>query len=167
MKERFVRRHGLEDFSNLSEELYEDWLEFNRRFNTEYEMKFYPHLKSLMQKRQNQTQRQMDMVQVLASVSPLGAVSLVSMDLARTGIFQQERLEKALDLHWLYVGRFIGQKRSEEDPVVTDFAWFDYQDRETVGECLSRNAFGILNLVILAVLGFVGAYVAILRYDVR
>ncbi len=36
-----------------------------------------------------------------------------------------------------------------------------------VGECLSRNAFRILNLIILAVLGFVGAYVAILRYDVR
>ncbi len=48
-----------------------------------------------------------------------------------------------------------------------DFSWFSYEDKDTIGECFSRNMFHILNLVLLSVLGFAGAYAGILRYDVR
>ena len=120
-----------------------------------------------MEKRQNEIQKQNHLARVLAVISPLGAVSFVSMDLARTGILQQERLKKALDRHWSYLAGFMREKRAEEHPDLSGFVRFDYKDEETVLDCLSRNVFGILNLVLLAVLGFVGAYVAILRYDVR
>jgi hypothetical protein len=106
---------------------------------------------------------------MLSAVSPLGAVSFASMDLARTGFVQQEQIENALNAHLIYLGRFIQEKQffQGENPVLTDFSRFTYQDNETLGECLSRNAFHILNLALLAVLGFAGAYVSILRYDVR
>ena len=57
--------------------------------------------------------------------------------------------------------------RTFEGVDLTDFAWFTYQENDSLGQCLSRNTFHILNLALLAIAGFTGAYVAILRYDVR
>ena len=170
VQEAFGRRHGLatsEDWTSISDELYGEWMKVNRLANTETEERYYTHLRPLVEKRQNEIQKQNHLAQVLAAVSPLGAVSFVSIDLARTGILQQERLKKALDRHWSYLAGFMREKRAEEHPDLSGFVPFDYKDEETVLDCLSRNVFGILNLVLLAVLGFVGAYVAILRYDVR
>ena len=110
---------------------------------------------------------------VLSGISPLGAVDVVTMDLARTGFIQQERLEDALQAHLIYLNQFTKDKyrRPREQTAlatsVSDLSWFTYRDDEGLGECLSRNVFHILHLVLLAVLGFAGAYVAILRYDVR
>ncbi len=91
------------------------------------------------------------------------------MDLARTGPVQQERIEDAVSVHQEYMAGFIRGKEAqpEQERTLTDFSLFTYRDQETLGACLSRNAFRILNLAVLAVLGFAGAYVAILRYDVR
>ncbi len=171
VQEAFKRRHGLTTpkdwMMNISDKLYGEWVRINRIANTEIEERYYTHLRPLMEKRQNEIQKQNNLALVLASISPIGAVSFVSMDFAHTGIIQQERLKKALDRHWSYLAGFMREKRAEEHPDLSGFVPFDYKDEETVWDCLPRNVFGILNLVLLAVLGFVGAYVAILRYDVR
>ena len=60
-----------------------------------------------------------------------------------------------------------GRKHSQDEVIITDFALFNYQDPDTLSDSISRNLFHILNLMLLAILGFAGAYVAILRYDVR
>jgi hypothetical protein len=124
-------------------------------------------LRDLRVERENQTRRQQNLVAVASSISPFGAISFVSMDIARTGLVQQEKVEKALNAHLIYLSHFIQEKFYQENPVTTDFSWFTYRDDEALRECLSRNTFHILNLGLLAILGFSGAYVAILRYDVR
>ena len=168
--ERFGRRHGLsvpDGLQSMSKELRRLYEMDHRKSLAMFETEFYPLLRPLMEKRQNQIRRQNHQAQVLAAISPLASVSFASMDLARTGPFQQERLEKELDIYWNYMARYTRQKRSEDEPVLTDFSWFEYQDEETVWQCLSRNTFRILNLALLAIMGFAGAYVAILKYDVR
>ena len=74
-----------------------------------------------------------------------------------------------MNTYSVYLARYLHKKRSEhwEDRKIGDFLWFSYEDKDTIGECLSRKMFHILNLVLLSVLGFAGAYVGILRYDVR
>ena len=85
----------------------------------------------------------------------------------------QELVEDALNAYLMEMDRYVQDKeRTVEgstlrDVDMTDFTFFSYTHREGLGACLSRNAFNILNLVLLALLGFVGAYVAMLRYDVR
>ena len=78
-------------------------------------------------------------------------------------------MEDALNVYLIYLKRFIREKDSlpSRSRVLTDYSQFTYQDGEALGACLSRNTIHILNLGLLAVLGFAGAYVAILRYDVR
>ena len=139
-----------------------------RKTGAGYETEYYPRLRGLLlEERRNQVRRKQDLTVSLSAISPLGAVSFASMDLARTGIVQQEQLENALDAYHLYLGQFMREKLSMDEVVLTDFSFFTYRDTDTLRECLSRNVFHILNLVLLAVLGFAGAYVSILRYDVR
>ena len=168
--ERFGRRYGLgfpDGLSSMSKELRHLYEMDHRKSLARFETEYYPLLRPLMEKRQNQIRRQNHQAQTLAAISPLAAVSFASMDLARTGPFQQEQVEKELDVYWNYMAQYTRQKRSEDEPLLADFSWFEYQDEETVWQCLSRNAFRILNLALLAILGFAGAYVAVLRYDVR
>ena len=168
---RFGRRHGLtwpEGFSSMSKELRREWELFSRKDQAKLETEYYPRLRGLlMEERRNQVRRKQNLTVSLSAISPLGAVSFASMDLARTGIFQKEQLENALDDYHLYLGRFLREKLSMDEVVLADFSLFNYRDTDTLSECLSRNAFHILNLLLLAILGFAGAYVAILRYDVR
>jgi ABC-type transport system involved in multi-copper enzyme maturation permease subunit len=119
--------------------------------------------------RQRQMRRQRDLTMVLSGLSPLGAVTAVGTDLARTGFAQQERLENALDAYLSYYYHYIRERETPpgERPDLADFSSFEYRDSETLAEVVTRNAFSLLNLALLAVLGFAGAYVTILRYDVR
>jgi ABC-type transport system involved in multi-copper enzyme maturation permease subunit len=143
-------------------------LEGARKIESRWDAEFYARLTRIQAERRNQIRAQQRLAAILSAISPLGAVSFASMDLARTGFAQQEQVENALNAHLIYLGRFIQEKQFQEgDTVLTDFVPFTFQDRETLGECLSRNVFHILNLALLAILGFAGAYVAILRYDVR
>ncbi len=130
---------------------------------------FLTQLTRLRAERRNSLRAQHRLATALSAVSPLGAVSFASMDLARTGFVQQEHVEDALRAHLVYLGQFVREKQyaPQEDRTLTDYTWFAYQNADSLGACLSRNAFHILNLALLAVLGFAGAYVAILRYDVR
>ena len=85
---------------------------------------------------------------------------------------QQEQIEDALSSYLAYLTEYVRKKRLEEgwmstDVDLSDFAWFSHQNRDTVGDLVLRNALSVVNLALLALLGFVGAHVAMLRYDVR
>ncbi len=117
--------------------------------------------------------RQQRLAMILSGVSPFGAVSYTTMDLARTGFVQHEEIEQALGAYLIYLSAFVYQKRRQtsgsvyRDVDMHDFSWFAYRNNETVWDCLSRNMLHILGLALLAILGFAGAYVSIVRYDVR
>ena len=141
--------------------------------NDRWQIEYYARLGNLHSKRYNQMRRQQQLVATLSAISPLSAASFVSMDLARTGLVQQERTEDALKAHIVHLNQYIRDKVRQHTGMYTrgvdlgDFPWFVYRDNEKLRECFSRNVFYILNLILLAILGFAGAYVAILRYDVR
>ncbi len=151
----------------MSKELRREWRLVSRKEQARHETEYYPRLRGLLLERRNQVRRKQDLTVSLSAISPLSAVSFASMDLARTGIVQKEQLENALDAYHLYLGQFMREKLSADEVVLTDFSFFTYRDTDTLRECLSRNVFHILNLGLLAVLGFAGAYVSILGYDVR
>ena len=168
-KRRFMQRHGIveSEWPYISSDLHKqhgvEWRQHIASFETEY----YSRLRPLMIERRNQVRRQQNLAVTLSTISPLSALNFASMDLARTGTAHQERLENALDAYHQYLGRFWKERHSQDEVVITDFSMFNYRDPDTLGDSISRNLFHILNLVLLAVLGFAGAYVAILRYDVR
>jgi hypothetical protein len=60
------------------------------------ETDYYSRLRGLWMARRNQMRRQQGLAVTLSSISPMGAVSFASMDLARTGLVQQEQVEDAL-----------------------------------------------------------------------
>lgn len=140
-----------------------------RRIQEKWDDEFYPRLAAIQSERRNQMRRQSSLARLLSMVSPTGAVSFLAMDLARTGFARLEGVEDALQAHLVYLAGFIREREPHrwEDPVLTDFVPFEYRDAESGGECLARNAFSLLNLVLLVFVGFAGAYVAMLRYDVR
>ena len=168
-RDAYWRRHVVGDWDALPpgkrQELRQGIREIRDKWNLEQQLQEV----SLHTERKNQVRQRRGLTMALSAISPLGAVTYTSMDLARTGILQQERIENAVADYRIYLGRFVQEKKSQEreDRILTDLSPFMYRDRETVGACLSRNALRILNLALLAVLGFAGAYVAILRYDVR
>ncbi len=142
------------------------------QIETRWDTEYHSGLRDMQSAWRNQMRRQNRLMMALAAITPLGAVNFLSMDLARTGFVQQERIEDALNAYLLSLAELVHEKRRETFGTfrgvdLSDFIWFTYRDTETLGEYLARNAFHILNLALLAVLGFAGAYVAILRYDVR
>lgn len=165
----FWQGQGVEDWDALSEVQKQALRDGDRRINEKWDAALYPELSALKADSRNQVRRQWRLAALLASASPVGAATLASTDLARTGIAVQERREDALSVHLAYLAGFLREKQAEpwEEVVLTDFVPFTYRDRETPGACLLRNAIHILNLVLLAVVGFAGAFVAMLRYDVR
>jgi ABC-type transport system involved in multi-copper enzyme maturation permease subunit len=130
---------------------------------------FYARLKAIQKARRSGLQQRQRLAATLSAVSPLGAATFLAMDLARTGPVQTVRLEEALDGHLAYLAEFVRANRHlpEEDMFLRDYAAFTYADTETLGACLARNVWSIVNLGLLVVLGFAGAYAAMLRYDVR
>ncbi len=172
-KEKDIRdywnRNPVKDWNALPEALQRKLLEGQKKIVVRWNAELFPRLAHLQAERRNQMRCQQRLSMWLSSVSPLGPVRYASMDLARTGFIQQERIEDEMNAHLVYLAGYLQEKRYQPDQsrIVTDFSPFTYQDRETAGECLPRNVFHILNLALLSVLGFAGAYVAILRYDVR
>ena len=133
---------------------------------------YFSRARRLQEVWRNRGRWQRQLAMVFSALSPLSAATFASMDLARTGIVQHERIEDALEVHHTYLARFIQEKWPINGSLtsagdLTDFVPFSFRDVEMVPESLSRNLVHILNLVLLVILGFTGAYVAILRYDVR
>ena len=166
---RFFKRHGLTGAERpyISKDLYKQQREEQRKHLASLQTEYYSRLRPLLIERRNQIRRQQNLAITLSAISPLSALNFASMDLARTGTAHQERLENALDAYHQYMGRFWKERHSQDEVIITDFALFNYQDPDTLSDSISRNLFHVLNLMLLAILGFAGAYVAILRYDVR
>ena len=169
----FFQRHPMKDWRTLSEARRQEIREAYGKIQDRWEAEYRSRAGRLKTERRDRMRSQQRLAMVLSGISPLGAVDVVAMDLARTGIVQQKRLEDALQGYLIYLDQFTQDKyRQPREGTalatsVSDLAWFTYRDDEGVEECLSRNTAHILKLVLLAVLGFAGAYVAILRYDVR
>ncbi len=158
--------------SSLPEHQQETIREALHRIVSRWDTEYHSGLKALQTARRNQIRRQQRLAMGLSAISPLGGINAFSMDLARTGFIQRERLEDTLNSYLVSLSQLIQKKLRKNlfnfgGVDLSDFTWFDYRDTESLGTCLARNALHILNLVLLAVLGFAGAYVAILRYDVR
>ncbi len=134
-----------------------------------WNLQYYRSMSDLQAVRLRQMQKQRDLLAVLSSLSPLGAISFTSMDIARTGPIQQARILEVMSPHLVYLDSFIQENwiLPSEMRDLTDFSQFTYRDTDTLGDCISRNAFHILNLVLLVLVGFAGAYMALVRYDVR
>lgn len=142
------------------------------KIETRGDAQYFSGLSRLQTEWRDRLRRRSRLVSLFSALSPLGAASFASMDLARTGFVQQERIEDALNAYLISLAQFVRRKNQQsfdsfEGMDLSDFPWFTYRDRDTLEACLARNAFAILNLALLALLGFAGAYVAILRYDVR
>ena len=125
-----------------------------------------------MPERQNQNRLQRRLAVVFSMLSPFNSATIVSMDLARTSFVQLEKIEDAVRDYMPYHISYTRDKAvvfysHDGQEKLTDFAAFDNRDTDSVGVCLVRNLFPILNLALLSILGFAGAYVSILRYDVR
>ena len=63
--------------------------------------------------RHNQLRAQQGLLTLLSVISPLGAVSYTTMDLARTGLIQQEHIEDDVNTYSVYLARYLHKKRSE------------------------------------------------------
>lgn len=115
--------------------------------------------------------RQMDArlraVRLLSALSPLGATDFLTTDLARTGFGKDGRIQRAIISYLPGFQRYLWEKTSAGEGPLTDFERFTFRDREPVIDVLFSNVFSILNLALLAVLGFAGAFFSLLRYDVR
>ena len=172
----YVEHNRVEDWRALTEAERESvrraFREARHRIETARDDEHQTRLRSANAEWRRGIRRQHRLAMTLSAVSPFGAVSVASMDLARTGPLQQQRFEDALYAYHEQLGDLVRAKRRESfetwDGVdLGDFTWFSCEDRGTLRACLSRNAFHILNLALLAILGFAGAYVVFLRYDVR
>ena len=120
--------------------------------------------------RRRQIRQQHETTSAISILSPFRATELLARNLARTGFKDHQLMTNALSSHLITLAAYTQSKWMESytgDVDLTDFPWFTYELIETFDQCLIADAFHILNLVLLAILGFAGAYVAILRYDVR
>ena len=134
-----------------------------------WDRELYTKVRNVRTERRNEMRRQRELTAILSGVSPFGAISFASMDFGRTGLLQHEKLEDAVSEYLEYMSAFITSKMHQprEERNLGDFSWFVYSEKEATSEVVARNAFGILNLALLAILGFAVAYVGILRYDMR
>jgi len=124
--------------------------------------------------RRNSLVRRRSWVKIFSSFSPAGALGFVSTDLARTGFYHQGLVQRAMDgfLHyyadyvWVREPKFWGMDPNETLDLY-DFVPLAYRHSDTTAEALARNLPQIINLLVLVVIGFTGAWISLLRYDVR
>ncbi len=160
----------IEDWDALTDARKEEIAQGVKRINDRWDGRLYPQMVRIRMAAQNEARRQMSLAMGLASVSPFGAATVASMDLARTGLVQKDWLEDAVGQHLSTMAQYIRKKELvpwPRRPELTDYTPFAYTRRDAVGDCLGRNVGAIVNLMVLFLLGTAGAYVAILRYDVR
>ena len=176
----FVLSHKVDTFKDLPDarkkELAALFQRTQQEITSRQARQYFQGLKNMQGDRRNRTWNQQRLAMALSAISPVGGLSVAAMDLARTGAFRQERIEDQLYTHLDDLARYIrevtGRSKGSAyygtgEQKLEAFPMFEFRDSDTLEACLSRNAIPVLNLVLLAVLGYVCAYVAILRYDVR
>ena len=164
-----VQRAAEADRSALQDRLREEIMKGLEQIEGRWDRELYTKVRNVRTERRNEMRRQRELTAILSGVSPFGAISFASMDFGRTGLLQHEKLEDAVSEYLEYMSAFITSKMHQprEERNLGDFSWFVYSEKEATSEVVARNAFGILNLALLAILGFAVAYVGILRYDMR
>lgn len=130
---------------------------------------FFERMSAIHQESLNGRRQERRIAELLGSISPLVAARQVTTDLARTGAIQQELIEDRLSVYIRYFSAYVVEKDTYEweDRDMSDFERFEAPSDETVAGCLARNTRLILTLLLFPVLGYCGAFVAMLRYDVR
>ena len=127
--------------------------------------KFYRYTDRIRELQANQANKKRQVVELISALSPLGVLTFISMDLARTGPYQQDDLKSALNVYIKYLDKHgivsLYRRNNEE------FVPFHYEDKTTIQACLSRHLFQIMILFLWGLVGFSGAFVAIIKYDVR
>ena len=113
----------------------------------------------------NRMRRQQRLASILAAVSPLSAVSFAAMDLARTGMRDWANVQDALVAHLPRYASYVRGKRADLSPDLGDFVPFSYTPAEPLGDCLERNLRYLLILVLMALLGYAGAFVWFVRLN--
>ena len=106
-------------------------------------------------------------VLLFASLSPLGATEFLTTELARTGFGRDERLQQAVASYLPYFQHYVWEKTPHRDTPLSDFERFSFLDRESAADVLVSNVLPVLNLALLALLGYAGAFFSLIRYDVR
>lgn len=133
--------------------------------NDAVDEKFYRYTDKIRELEANKKNKKRQIVELISALSPLGPLTFISMDLARTGLYQQDDLESALNVYFKYLDEhgidslFLGSN--------SEFVSFHYEDQTTIQASLSRHLFQIMILFLWGLVGFSGAFVAILKYDVR
>ena len=127
--------------------------------------KFYRYTDRIRELQANQADKKRQVVELISALSPLGPLTFIAMDLARTGPYQQDDLESALNVYFKYLDKHgiasLGTRNNKE------FFPFHYEDKTTIQACLSRHLFQIMILFLWGLVGFAGAFVTIVKYDVR
>ena len=163
-------RHQVDDWEGLPEATRRELAGGESQIRERWDAQFYPRLARIGEAARNRARRHLRVASILSSASPYGAATLATTALACTGYHQKELVEDALANHLVYMAGYIRQKQAVPWPLrpeLTDYTPFAFRTEETLRACLSRIVPYILNLALLAVLGFAGAYVGIVRYDVR
>ncbi len=167
----FWDRQRIQDWNSLSRDEQQRFINASNKIRAAslevHDEPYQAALATFRRDRHNRTQRRVNLVTTLSAISPAASLNVIAMDLARTGFHQQMRIEEALSLHQVYLAKYIRQKQGQQEPALNDFVPFAYKDSEKLSAVWGRNLMYVLNLALLTVLGFAGAYVAILRYDVR
>ena len=104
---KYWQNISVKNWDALSATQRQELMEGARKIEDKWNAEFYSHLSRLQEERRNQARQQQRLNTVLSMFSPLGAFNFVSMDLARTGFIQQERIENALNGHLVYMAQFI------------------------------------------------------------
>ena len=127
--------------------------------------KFYRYTDRMRELQANQANKKRQVIELISALSPMGPLTFISMDLARTGPYQQDDLESALNVYFKYLDKhgidslFPGSN--------SEFVPFHYEDQTTIQTSFSRHLFQIMILCLWGLVGFSGAFVAIIKYDVR
>jgi len=124
---------------------------------------------ALIEGRWNQLDRRTRALNLASLVSPLSALRTVTWEIARTGPIQYQKMERALFEYRSYFLDFIWERRTSypDGPPLSELSPFEYTDSDSLSDVLIRNVAPLVLLGCLSLLGFAGAFVAFLRYDVR
>lgn len=138
---------GKVEWSELSEgereAVQQGWRDEMYDIERRWDQLYLEALIKLEAERRNQIHRQQQVAVALSALSPLSSLSWVSMDLARTGVVQQEQIEQAAATYVPYLTGYVQRKHREWKESIwrgtdmSDFVPFRYRNTEPLADCLA------------------------------
>ncbi len=167
------------EYAKGKPEVREAYAAFYRNMQKDLDERYKPRFDRLEQEFTNRYSSRLNLAASLARLSPAFAVKNSTVFLAGTGVNRQQRFEQNYtqfnerwkEWNWVILERF-NQKRFNPAKYgnykwdVSDMPRFIYQDA-WVGEDIQTALVDIGILALWGLAFFVGAYVAMLRYDLR